>query len=58
MREKGKLENVKEMEGLKINILGISEMRWSGAGKIVSDDTTVIYSCGEKTSAWGRSIAG
>ncbi len=50
IREKGKLENVKkEMERLKINILGINEMRWTGAGKIVSDDTlTVIYSCGGK----------
>lgn len=49
MSETGKLENVKrEMDRLKINILGISEMRWTGAGKIISDDKTIIFSGGER----------
>ena len=38
MRTRGKLENVKrEMERLNVNILGISEMRWKGAGRITTD---------------------
>ena len=45
----GKLENVKmEMERMKINILGMSEVRWTGAGKINSDKYTIIYSGSEK----------
>ena len=36
------------MERLNINILGISEMRWTGARKIVSDKITVIYSGDER----------
>ena len=45
-REIGECEE--KMERLKINILGICETRWTGAGKMVSDDTTVIFSCGDK----------
>ena len=36
--QKGKLDNVKqEMDRLNINILGISEVRWKGAGVINTD---------------------
>ena len=38
-RETGKLEQIiKEMKRYKLGILGVSEMRWTGSGKIVSDD--------------------
>ena len=44
MRTRGKLENVKrEMERLNVNILGISEMRWKGAGRITTDKHELIY---------------
>ena len=34
-----KLEVVKqEMERVKVNILGISELRWTGMGEFKSDD--------------------
>ena len=47
--EKGKLDNVKhEMRRVKVNILGISEVRWKGAGEFESDGYKVIYSGGEK----------
>lgn len=45
MRVKGKLENVKEeMRRLKLNVLGLSEVRWEGVGDFVSDEVRVIYS--------------
>jgi len=45
MRVKGKLENVKrEMRRLRINIMGLSEVRWEGAGDFESDGVRVIYS--------------
>ena len=42
----GKLEVVKqEMARMKINILGISELKWPGMGEFNSDDH-YIYFCG------------
>ncbi|GFR73217.1 craniofacial development protein 2-like [Elysia marginata] len=47
MLQKGKLDNIKrEMGRLKINIMGISEVRWKGAGVINSDSHKLIYSGG------------
>lgn len=41
----GKLENLKiEMKKQKLDILGISEMRWSGTGDFWSEDYRIIYS--------------
>ncbi|XP_072040063.1 craniofacial development protein 2-like [Amphiura filiformis] len=37
---------VKEMERLKVNILGISETRWTDAGTFTSGEYTVIFSGG------------
>ena len=34
----GKLEVVKQMARVNINILGISELRWTGMGEFNSDD--------------------
>ena len=43
----GKWEVVKqEMARVKINILGISELKWTGMGKFNSDDHYIYY-CGK-----------
>ncbi|GFO00536.1 craniofacial development protein 2-like [Plakobranchus ocellatus] len=35
LHQKGKLENVvKEMESMKLNFLGLAEVRWKGAGSM------------------------
>ena len=45
----GKLAQIiNEMKMQQVKILGISERRWTGSGKLVSEDRTVIYSRGEK----------
>ena len=45
----GKLNLIKqEMARLNINILGISELRWTGMGKFNSDDHYIYY-CGEES---------
>ncbi|XP_063598711.1 craniofacial development protein 2-like [Penaeus indicus] len=45
MNKAGKLEIIKEeMNRLHINIMGISEMRWTGAGAISSENHKIIYS--------------
>ena len=44
----GKLEVVKqEMARVNIDILGISELRWTGMGEFTSDDHYIYY-CGHK----------
>ena len=44
----GKLNLIKqEMARVNINILGISELRWTGMGKFNSDDHYIYY-CGEE----------
>ena len=43
----GKLEVVKqEITRVNINILGISELRWTGTGQFNSDDHYIYY-CGQ-----------
>ena len=45
----GKLEVVKqEMARMKINILGISELKWNGMGEFNSDDRYTYY-CGQES---------
>ena len=45
----GKLEVVKqEMARVNVNILGISELRWTGVGEFNSDDHFINY-CGQKS---------
>ena len=45
----GKLEVVKqEMARVNIDILGISELKWTGMGEFNSDDH-YIYHCGQET---------
>ena len=45
----GKLEVVKqEMARMNVNILGISELKWTGMGEFNSDDHC-IYCCGQES---------
>ena len=45
----GKLEVVKqEMARVTIDILGISELRWTGMGEFNSDDHYICY-CGQES---------
>ena len=45
----GKLEVVKqEMAGVNVNILGISEVKWTGMGEFNSDDHYIYY-CGQES---------
>ena len=45
----GKLEVVKQvMARVNVNILGISELRWTGMGELNSDDHYIYY-CGQKS---------
>ena len=45
----GKLDVVKlEMTKVKINILGISELKWLGMGEFNSDDHYIYY-CGQES---------
>ena len=52
----GKLEVVKqEMARVNINILGISELKWTGMGEFNSDDHYIYY-CGQE-SLRGNGVA-
>ena len=45
----GKLEVVRqEMARLSVDILGISELRWTGMGEFNSDDHYIYY-CGQES---------
>ena len=45
----GKLEVVKqEMARVNVDILGISELRWTGMGEFSSDDHYIYY-CGQES---------
>ena len=45
----GKLEVIKqEMARVNVNILGISELRWTGMGEFNSDDHNIYY-CGQES---------
>ena len=49
MYQAGKLANVEqEMERMKIDVLGVSEVRWREVGRIRREKTTFIYSGGEE----------
>ena len=44
----GKLEVIKqEMARVNVDILGISELRWTGMGEFNSDDHYIYYYCGQ-----------
>ena len=51
----GKLDMVKqEMARVNINILGISELKWTGMGEFNSDDHYIYY-CGQESLRRGVS---
>ena len=53
----GKLEVVKqEMARVNINILGISELKWTGMGELNSDDHYIYYSGQESVRRNGVAI--
>ena len=46
----GRLEVVKQvMVRVNINILGISELKWTGMGEFNSDDHYIYYYCGQES---------
>ena len=50
--KQGKLEVVKkEMARVNIDILGISELKWTGMGEFNSDDHYIYY-CGQESLRW------
>ena len=44
----GKSEVVKQMSRVNIDILGISELKWTGKGGFNSDDRYIYY-CGQES---------
>ena len=45
----GRLEVVKqEMARVNVNILGVSELKWTGMGEFNSDDRSIYY-CGQQS---------
>ena len=53
----GKLEVVKrEMAGVNIDILGISELKWTGMGEFNTDDCYIYYSQQESLRRNGIAI--
>ena len=48
----GKFENLKkEAERMKLDVLGVSEVRWTGIGQVSSDGWTFYYSGGDRHQA-------
>ena len=46
---RGKLEVVKqEMASMNVDVLGISELKWTGMGEFNSDDHYIYY-CGQES---------
>ena len=53
----GKLEVVKqEMARVNINILGITELKWTGMGEFKSDDHYIYY-CGQEEALRRNGVA-
>ena len=53
----GKLEVVKqEMARVNVNILGISELKWTGMGEFNSDDPYIYYGGQESLRKHGVAI--
>jgi len=52
--ESRKLAQVfRERKRYRLEVLGINEMRWTGQGKLTSEDTTVLYSREEENHVKG-----
>ena len=46
--KQGKLDVVKQMARVNTDILGISELKWTGMGEFISDDHYIYY-CGQES---------
>ena len=44
----GKLEVIKEMARVNVDILGISKLKWTGMGEFNTDDHYIYY-CGQES---------
>jgi len=54
MHQPGKLDNIKqEANRMKLDILGLAEVRWLKSGKLMSDDHMLIYSGETKDHKYG-----
>ena len=50
----GKLENFKEeMRSNKVDVMGISEVRWQQSGELISDKFRMFYSSGDAKGSHG-----
>jgi len=47
---------LREMNSYGLDILGLSETRWTGQGRFVSDNATILYSGNEKHHIHGVGI--
>ena len=48
---------IKELEAHKINVLGLSEVRWTDSGKIVLENETILFSGRQDGVHWdGRAL--
>ena len=52
LMNQSKLEVVKEMARVNIDILGISELKWTGVDEFNSDDHYIYYCGQESLSKW------
>ena len=52
----GKLEVVKQMARVNVDILGISELKWTGMGEFNSDDHYIYYCVQESLRRNGVAI--
>ena len=53
---RGKLEVVKQMTRVNVDILEISELKWTGMGEFNSDDHYIYYCCQESLRRNGVAI--
>ena len=54
----GKLEVVKQMTRVNINVLEIGELKWTGMGEFNSDDHYIYYCVQESLRRNGVAISG
>ena len=53
----GKLENLKEeMRRNKVDVMGISEVRWQQSGELISDEFRMFYSSGDAKGNHGVGV--
>lgn len=49
LHQSGRLNQLlEEFEQHRLDLLGISEVRWTGSGEMTSDGKKILYSCNDK----------